>query len=275
MKPFSLHFPNCGKNMTLLIASFLFMSCEETIDLDLDQVQQRIVIEGIVSDKPTVSNVNISFTENIYTKSATKRATGAVVTLSDDLGNSETLQEVQPGRYAPTRIAGAVNREYRLKVAFEGIDYTAVSRMPEVMTLDSVRTLVSGGGFFFTNSVTLMYYIADRPGVEEFCIIKAFNQSDGKYYWNLYSDKHSDGRQGVLQGPSFSTSGTSVRVEIISIDKATYGYLRSLEEIVGHGGFEAPDLLQMNDYNPASNITNDALGYFSAQSQRDYVVVLR
>src|SRR3989339_811109 len=134
---------NCT-SIALLAASLSLTSCEETIDLDLDQVRERIVIEGIVSDKPSVSNVRISFTQSIYENSAVKKAGGAVVTLSDDAGNSELLQEVQPGKYAPTRMTGSVGREYRLTVTFEGTDYSAVSRMPGSMSLDSVRVSASG-----------------------------------------------------------------------------------------------------------------------------------
>jgi hypothetical protein len=121
----------------------------------------------------------------------------------------------------------------------------------------------------------MTYYLTNKRGVEEFCIIKTFPPNDGGYYWMLFSDKYVDGKQAVLEGPSFYASGTSTRVEVISIDKATYEYLRALEEIVGLSGWEAPDLLQKNDYNPRTNLTHDALGYFSAQSQRDYVVNLR
>jgi hypothetical protein len=260
----------------LLAASLSLTSCEETIDLDLDQVREHMVIEGIVSDKPLVSGVRLSFSKSIYTTSAAKSTDGAVVTLSDDSGNNEVLQEVQPGNYAPTRMTGSVGREYRLKVTFEGTDYMSISRMPEPMFLDSVKTSVSGNDPRFSRRVELMYYVTNKPGVEEFCIIKAYGQNDGQqYYWTLFGDKNSDGKQVALDGPSFYTSGTSVRVEIISIDKAVYEYLRALEEIVGHDSFVVPDLLKMNAYNPRSNITNGALGYFSAQSQRDHVVPLR
>ena len=276
MNPGLRHFSKSCVRVASLMTSILFMSCEETIDLDLDQVRERIVIEGIVSDKPSVSNVRISFTQSIYENSAVKKAGGAVVTLSDDAGNSELLQEVQPGNYAPTRMTGSVGREYRLKVTFEGTDYSAVSRMPGSMSLDSVRASVSGNDPRFSRRVELMYIVTNKPGIEEFCIIKTYDQNDGQqYYWTLYSDKNSDGKQVVLDGPSFYTSGASVRVEIISIDKAVYEYLRALEELVEHDTFVLPDLLKMNDYNPRSNITNDALGYFSAQSQKDYVVNLR
>lgn len=275
MKAVLRHFPGNCRFITLVMTSLLIVSCEETIDLDLDQVEERIVIEGIVSDKPSVSSVRLSFTQSIYVKSAPKKSSGAVVTLSDDAGNSEVLQEVQPGLFAPSRITGEINREYKLNVAFEGTVHSAVSRMPDEMTLDSVRASVSGSDPRYSRPVAMRYYLTNKRGVEEFCIIKTFTQNGGESSWMLFSDKYTDGTQAVLEGSSFYASGTFVRVEVISIDKATYEYLRTLEEIAGKGGFDVPDLLRMNDYNPRSNLTNGALGYFSAQSQRDYVVNLR
>ena len=254
-----------------LFLSLFFLACEEVIDLDLEQVKERIVIEGVVSEKPSVSKVKISFTQSIYVRTQSKSASGAIVTLSDDVGNSEVLIESQPGIYTPTKALGFAKREYRLKVTMGGAEFSAVSRMPDAMTLDSVRAYDPR----LHNPFGLNYYLTNRPGVEEYCMIRTFRLNDTKFFWTLYSDKNSDGKQVVLAGPSSLAYNTTIRVELISLDKATYEYFRTLQELVSNDGFEAPDPLQLNEYNPRSNITNDALGYFSAQSQRDYVVSLR
>jgi hypothetical protein len=272
MAAYFRHISRTCISVTSLVASIFFLSCEEVINLDLDQVKERIVIEGIVSDKQSASKVKLSFTQSIYTKSPTKSTSGATVTLRDDLGNSEVLQEVQPGIFTPAKDPGAINREYTLTVVFGGTEYSATSRMPEAMTLDSVRT--SGTNSWFSYQVTLTYYLTNKKGVEEFCLLRAYNLNDSKFYWTLYSDKNSDGRQVALGGPSFLATGNTIRVELISIDKPTYDYFRSLQQLAGTDGFEAPDLVKLSDYNPQSNISNNALGYFSAQAQRDYVVTL-
>lgn len=264
---------NCG-TIASVFASLLFVSCEEVIDLELDQVKERIVIEGVVSDKPSASNVKISFTESIYTRSNPKSAGGATVILSDDHGNSEFLRESQPGVYTPTTIVGTVNRDYRLRVILDGMEYSATSRMPGTMVLDSVRASAPAYDILFGYATTLTYYLTNKPGVEEYCMIRALHQNGSTISWMLFSDKHSDGKQVALES-SLSTSSTIIRVELIAIDKAAYEFYRTLRELVGEDGMEVPDVLRMNEYNPRSNISNNALGYFSAQSQRDYVVNLR
>lgn len=256
------------------LTSLVFLSCQEVIDLDLDQVPQRIVIEGVVSDKPSASRVTISFSESIYTRSASRSTIGAKVILSDNTGRSEQLQEIQAGVFAPSS-SGIAGREYRLTVTYGGAEYTATSRMPAAMTLDSVRWTGSRFNQFFSNSGSLIYYVSNKQGIEEYCLIKAYNLNESTSKWTLYSDKYSDGRQVALESPSIQASGVALRIELLSIDRITYDYFVKLREVIGSDGIEIPDVLRLSEFNPKSNLSPDALGYFSAQSQRDYVVNLR
>lgn len=265
----------CVRTAVLLsLTSLLSISCEEVIDLDLDQVPQRIVIEGIVSDKPSTSRITISFSESIYKRSASGNVAGAKVILSDNTGRSEQLQEIQAGVFGPSSV-GIAGREYRLTVTHGGMEYTATSHMPVAMALDSVRWTGSRFNQFFSNSGSLIYYVSNKPGIEEYCLIKAYNLNESSSKWTLYSDKYSDGKQVALESPSMNSSGVAMRIELLSIDRATYDYFVKLREVIGSDGFEIPDILRLSDFNPKSNLSNNALGYFSAQSQRDYLVNLR
>ncbi len=255
-----------------LMVSVLFLSCEEVIELDLSEVENQIVIEGTISEVYSASRVKLSFAESAFKKSQPRVATGAVVTLRDDLGNSETLNEIQPGIYAPTGILGAPHRTYTLTVEFGGQRYAAVSTMPEPMSFDSIQSIPLYYDPRFPNPVALKYYLSNRPGVEEYCLIKAYQPNDNTVYWTIYSDKYSDGKQVVLDGPTFFSPTRTILVDLIAVDKATYDYFYTLRQITGGDDIEVPDLLAINEYNPKSNLTNNALGYFSAQAQRTYVL---
>jgi hypothetical protein len=255
-----------------LLVSLLFLSCEEVIDLDLSGVENQIVIEGTISETYSGSRVKLSFAASAFKKSQPRAATGAVVTLRDDLGNSETLNEIQPGIYAPTSILGAAHRTYTLTVEFGGQRYSAMSTMPAPMSFDSIRSIPLYYDPRFANPVALEYYLSNQPGVEEYCLIKAYQPNDNTVYWTIYSDKYSDGKQVVLDGPAFFSANPTILVDLISIDKATYEYFYALRQITGGDGLELPDLLAINEYNPKSNLTNNALGYFSAQAQTTYVL---
>jgi hypothetical protein len=244
------------------------------IDLDVSDIEPQLVVEGIVSNIPTASMVRLGFTQSAYTNSPPRDVNGAQVVVSDDAGNSEVLKQSSPGVFVPSVMNGVTGRKYTLNVTIDGREYSASSVMPMAMSLDSVRNVTSGSWLSF-NSTTLQYYLTNRPGVAEFCLIKAYNQGSTAFVWTIYSDKYSDGQQVQLESPAFTPTGNTMLIEVISIDEATYEYFYSLREILGDGSISIPDLLRMSDFNPKSNLTNNALGYFSAQSKVLYTFRLK
>jgi hypothetical protein len=255
-----------------LLASLCFVSCEDVLPLELSNIQGQIVIEGIVSNAPSSSKVSVSLTHNAYEKGEPKVVSGALVTLSDDTGASEVLKEGQPGVFVPSIIAGSPGRRYRLTVSVSGQEFSAVSKMPAPMSLDSIRFVKSTSIFSFGASY-LRYYLTDKPGIEEYCVIRAHCLNSNVYYWTLYSDRYSEGKQVLVESPDFTLTNTTIIVEVLAVDKAGYDYFYSLREVLGKS-ITIPDFLQTKDYNPATNLSNNALGYFSAQAlTRDTVTI--
>ena len=74
----------------------LFSSCEEVIELDLNTTEPQIVIEGFITDGEGTYSVLISKTVDFYDPNTFPPQTGAVVHITDDLGNTETLTETSP-----------------------------------------------------------------------------------------------------------------------------------------------------------------------------------
>jgi len=255
------------------LASIFFLSCEEVLQLDLSDIENQIVIEGVVSNSPSASVIRIGLTQSSFERSQPGSISGARVTLSDDLGNSEVVNESQPGVFIPSVIAGVPGRVYNLSVEFLGREYSASSRMPAPMSLDTITYEISSSWFTY-GSTSLKYYLTDKAGVEEYCLIKAYSQSSSSFVWTIYSDKYTDGKSVVLQSPEFNPTDNAIVVEVIALDKSAYEYFYSLREIIGNT-ISIPDLLRMSDYNPKSNLTNNALGYFSAQATNRYVVKIR
>jgi hypothetical protein len=183
------------------------------------------------------------------------------------------LKEGEPGVFIPSVISGVPGRVYSLRVVFLGKEYSAESSMPMPMLLDSIR-YVTSTSWFTVSSTSLRYYLTDKPGIEEYCLIKAYSQNSSSFVWTIYSDKYTDGKRVVLESPEFNPTSNTIVVELIAIDKATYEYFYSLRDVLGNS-ISIPDLLRMSDYNPKSNLTNNALGYFSAQAQSRYSVTIK
>ena len=269
-----LHIQSTAWRLVLpLVASFFAWSCEDVLQLDLSDVHNQVVIEGIVSNSPSSTSLKVSLTRNSFDNAQAPKLSGAVVTLSDDKGVKEVVTENPAGVFVPSVVTGSPGRMYHLSVVAAGLEFTADSKMPSPMSLDSIRYSKSTSWFTY-NSTVLRYYITDNPAVEEYCLIKAYSQNSSSFVWTIYSDKYVDGGQIVLESPAFTPTSSTVVVEVLSVDKATYEYFYSLRDLLGND-ISITDLLRMTDYNPKSNLTNNALGYFSAQAQSRYFVNIR
>jgi len=49
-----------------IAVQIIFSSCEEVIEINLDDIQQNLVVDGAITDKPGVSKVLIGMSENCF-----------------------------------------------------------------------------------------------------------------------------------------------------------------------------------------------------------------
>jgi len=266
------------KNIFLIILSlFLFTGCEKEIDLDLENQSGNIVIEANVTDQVGPYYVKITksvaFTENnVYP--VIKDAT---VVLNDNTGQTETLKYVGEGIYETTTFSAVPGRTYTLKISAEGKEYTAQSKMPNPVVLEDLQQdsfMVAG-----ELSYTLLPIFTDPPVLGNRYLFTYYVNNSGKIFEG-FSDNVNNGsvNQRPLLLPNDDEDGESVKtkvgdtvyVEMQCIDTNVYTYYSALLQIIdggGPGGGITPS-------NPPSNISNGALGYFSAHtvSKKTYVI---
>ncbi len=107
------------KRIMMLAMILLVASCIEPFSLENIISEPILVIEGIITDKPGPYEVKIfysyvpdSMLSNYLPESE------AIVSIHDNLGNFEVLNEVRPGVYntSVTGIQGVVGRDYFVKI---------------------------------------------------------------------------------------------------------------------------------------------------------------
>lgn len=196
---------------------------------------------------------------------------GAVAYITGN-GVTDTLTETAPGTYTTHSIRGVPGSSYTLHVAADGQVYTATSVMPQSVSLDSVgyttgrnNSTINGVVHFNDPSGTANYYqfIAYNHG-------KKFNNNRG---WSVFDDRLSDGRYIVTTLEDDSTdikAGDTLTVKMNCIDKNVYDYLNTLSQIINSNSFQSP-----TPANPLGNISNNALGYFTAQSTQSKQRIIR
>lgn len=248
----------------------LFASCQDIIELELENVSPRLVIEANISDQTGPYTITLTETGDFYQSNDFPEASGAVIILSDEIGSRDTLEEVSPGIYQTTFIQGIRGVNYTLEVNYEGATYMASSRIPDqVNPIDSMSTeyleesIIQEEGYYAT------IYVQDEPNVANYFRYKVYvngevyifvdENEDEEEDDNLYveRDKFFDGRYFNTSFPHKLKIGDSITVEIYHINQASYDYYRTLTEAIGASGVAAPA-------NPISNFNNNALGNFNA-----------
>lgn len=258
---------------------FLFNSCEKEIDLDLEDQSGNIVIEGNVTDEAGPYFVKITksvaFTQpNLY-----PAIDNAVVMLSDDTGQTETLQYIGNGTYQTANFIGQPGRIYTLKIQAEGKEYTAQSKMPEAVSFDDlVQDSFTVGG---ETSYTILPVFTDPPALGNRYLFSYTVNNETKKNFSEFSDNVNNGlpNQRPLILPNDSgdepgdvkvVAGDTIYVEMQCIDENIYTYYSALLQLYGGGPGGG-----ITPANPPSNISNGALGYFSAHTVRKRSIIIQ
>jgi Domain of unknown function (DUF4249) len=240
-----------------LLLTLSLASCEKVVNVDLKNATPVIVIEGIVDNSGSPAKVLISKTVPFSTNNVYPAVTGAVVKIADNLGNNFTLAESPKGTYTNATLIGVPGRTYTLNITSEGKNYTAISTMPQQVAFDTIFQ----EKIFFNKVIKLVTASFDDP--QGFGNYYNFVQTiNGKRNKNIFTldDLYQDGgtidNQIIDQDANLKT-GDVVQIEMQCINKVAYRYLVGLQDLSGGNTVPA---------NPDSNISNSALGYFSAHT---------
>lgn len=245
---------------------FVFTSCEKVINVDLKNAEPKIVIEGLVDNSGNAGKVIISKSVAFITTNTFPAVTGATVKVTDNVGNAYILSESSAGTYSNASLIGVSGRTYTLNVTAEGRNYTATSTMPQQVNFDTV----------FQDRITLSktIFIAnatfdDPTGFgNNYQFIETVNGKRNKTIFIL-DDQYQDG--GTITNQLIDEDvdlkiGDHVEIDMQCLDKSIYRYLRGMADL--QGGNTVPA-------NPDSNISNGALGYFSANTSQKRTLIIQ
>lgn len=246
-------------NIIIIIAlsSIFLASCEKEVNIDLHSVEPKLVIEGKVAEN-SLAMVKLTKTKDFGENNNYPTLSGATIIVKDDVGNSETLIQNTSGWYKSSILKGVAGRTYSLSVTYEGKEYTATSKMPPPVPIDSLTMfLIPTMDYAFPR----IHFKDPKGTTNNYYRQKVY--INGKYIdTSAISAERLDGVAMVslvyisekkLDNEEIR-KGDKIMIELQSIDKAVYTYFDNLDNI------------NNSQNNPTSNISGGALGYFSAYS---------
>ncbi len=261
------------KQIFILLSTIITAAtaCQKVINVDINDSDKKIVIEGSVSTNVNLgSQVVVSRSKNFSNNNSLDYVSGAIVTIQENNGVADTLKESSQGIYTNKNIVGKLNSTYHLVVNVGDKTFTSTSVMqPKVVTLDTltVESFVFGG----TVNKTVRPAYLDPIGVVNFYkFIQYKNEKQVKRVF-AFDDNITDGK--VVTRPFINPdgdlkTGDTVRMEMMCVDKNVYQFWYSLEQFAdGQGNSATPT-------NPVSNINGGALGVFSAETYNTRTIII-
>jgi hypothetical protein len=130
--------------ISLILYLLTINSCIVQFLPETTEDQDILVVEGLITDQPGQQSVKISTSMPLGTRSTAKPLTGCNVTLSDDLGNSFSMNENNEGTYSTgSSFQASVGRYYTLHIhtnaTHHNLNYkSAPVLMKPVPPIDSV-----------------------------------------------------------------------------------------------------------------------------------------
>jgi hypothetical protein len=285
-----------------LFLAVVLVSCEKKVDLELDAVPPKLVVEATIENvqRPfVVLTKSLAYFSSISLQQvAGSFVHGALVTIATG-AQVDTLKEyavpLAPGfslyyyttdstRLA-TSIVGQLQTSYALEIKSEGSIYSASTTIPGYhKRLDSIWHVPVTGD---TSGRQVLVYVraADQPGFGDYVrywtkrnsepYLPGFNSVyddlviDGTTY-NLAvepgADRNSDDND--FDRRSFKR-GDTVTLKLSGIDKPTYDFWRTMEYTYASVGnpFSTPIRV-------LSNIKGGALGYFGGYASQYKTIII-
>ncbi|HMI60411.1 MAG TPA: hypothetical protein VK518_05865, partial [Puia sp.] len=210
------------------------------------------------------AQVRISKSVNFSASNVYPPVSGATVRLTDSSSDYYALMtETDSGLYTSQLVGGIPNHVYKLDVTVDGKTYSATSRMPRPVVLDSV-TFALNTDFNNKQDINAIMNFRDPDGLGNYY---QFTESlRGRLIPDIFvfEDRLSDGK--YIEQPLFNDSSYLQRRDTLlltmnCIDKNVYNYFFSLANVTGNNNFQTA-----TPANPNTNISNGALGYFSAHT---------
>jgi hypothetical protein len=242
----------------LLVFAVLFSSCEKVIHVDLNERDAQYVIAAELYEGEHPFQLSLRKTTDYYGESPQESIDNALVWLYEVNSDSILVPSMGNGRYE-LPFHAEENKSYRIKVLVDGKAFTAETKMPQKVKIDSLNVIKAEANPKDSNFQLSVAFIDPAIVKNNYRLVIAVNDSMQNKPEDLilFNDRLSDGKHANYLLERQFKRGDRVRVQLVTMDDGMYDYLVSLKDVIENQDGPAPA-------NPISNLRGGALGYFGA-----------
>lgn len=286
---------------SFIILLFFHFSCTERLDLDIDRDLSILVVDGRITDADGPYEVRLFRTVDLTKTDEAEPEMGAIITIYDDKGHSDTFNEISPGVYhnISKDFKGLIGRSYWIEIqTSDEKKYESTPEMiPPKITVESIygeKTKVlqdngkylKGIGFYLhakshSNESSYMRwtYKESWEWHSPFDLPKTDNPSQICYPYNtpFYVSINDGSKRENKEFKHLATSFINenevklnynyfLDINLYSISKRNYLFWESIKKSINNGG--------IYDFIPSSSEGNicacddneSVIGYFESSS---------
>jgi len=284
------------KTVLFILLVVSFTSCEDVIQVKLDEGQPIVTVDAFVNDMRSQQKVRLTYTDSYFSQKPNTVITGATVKIKDlTSGIVYDFTDNNDGNYVYTPGAtdtmGRVGHNYELTVTHQGNVFTSICRMNRTTQVDSIISeFKEGGGLANTKPGYDMSFLGfDVPGdTIDYYWIKSYR--NGVFFnkggdINICADgAYGNGADGFPFIPPIAQGITPFgerfqkndicRVEIHSINVETFNFLTQVQTQTTNSGLFATSPENIKTNLKSSNDKVKVVGWFcmSAVGYKERVV---
>lgn len=260
--------------------AFVFWSCEEVIDVDLDSSEPRLVIDAslnwIKETTGSIQRIQLSLTAPYFDDSIPP-ATGARVTVTDAYNTTYTFdEEGDSGIYITNDFKPELNGVYTLYIEYNNEAYTATTILKPVVPIEFVEQKNDGG--FDGNNIELKAYYYDPAETQDYYLFEFIFAENSKISVDVYDDEFTNGNEifAFFSDDSLEP-GDEIIIRNYGITQRTFEYFNRLLQQTDDQASDPfqtqPATLRGNCVN-ITNPDNYPLGYFRASETDMYIYTI-
>lgn len=253
----------------------IFTSCEDVIDVELNEGPTRLVVEAninILKNGNSSAMVRLTTTAPFFDNNA-PFVHDAEVRITDENGTVYPFIYSQNGIYTSS-FTPQQNVDYTLTIAYNEETYTATETFYQVSSLEFVEQRDDGG--FTGEDIELKAFFTDPAGERNYYYFEGLSERGD--ILDVYNDEFFDGNTifGYYLVEDLAP-GDEVQFNIYGVSEAYYNFMFILLQQTseqGSGPFETQPATVRGNIVNETNPDNYPLGYFriSEVSTLDYTV---
>lgn len=263
------------KKIILAIIIIAFASCEDVVDVEVQEGPKRLVVEASLDwEKGTDGNIQTirlrESTPFFNTDTDTGVIGASVVVTNNSSGDSYIFADQGNGEYLTTNFEPVLEQTYSLRIEYNGEVYTATETMTPVTDITRVFQDREDG---FDDEVLEVHVVFNDPEEEGNNYLLKF-QREGDLLPDLEEgeDEFVNGNEidwwyEIEKDEDTHTEpfkpGDVVNIEMYGISRAYYDYIKILiSQLGGVGLFESTPVAVKGNCINTTNPDNYAFGYF-------------